>query len=133
MPEPENPNPNPDAPGTNPQEPGQDADVFSREYVETLRKENAARRTEVEPLRLALREAYLEKGSAGVLHDPVPWDDAFTDEETGLPDVEKIKAAAEALAQEKPHLARVRGDAGQGFRGEQSDSVDLASMLRQGA
>lgn len=36
-------------------------------------------------------------------------------------------------ADSKPHLGRVRGDAGQGYRGEQSDTVDLAGMLRIGA
>jgi hypothetical protein len=42
-----------------------------------------------------------------------------------------VAAAAEALAAGKPTLARVGGDAGQGFRGEASDAgaFDLAGCL----
>ncbi|WP_051549002.1 hypothetical protein [Nocardioides sp. URHA0032] len=119
-----------------------ESDTFPRSYVEELRAEAAEHRTkarealdEVGPLREALRVAYLKQGTAGVLHDhaDLPWSDEFNDPETGLPDVATIKAAAGALAADKPHLARVRGDAGQGFRGDASDAVDLAHLLRAGA
>jgi hypothetical protein len=115
-------------------EPRNPPDTFPRAYVEQLRAENAARRKEAEqvtPLREALQVAYLRQGCDGILHDPISWSDDFNDDD-GLPDLDKIKAAAEALAAEKPHLARVRGDAGQGFRGDDSDAVDLAELLRAG-
>jgi len=53
----------------------------------------------------------------------------------GMLDAEKIRATAESLADEKPKLARVRGDAGQGQGGDESEagSVDLAGLLRTGA
>ena len=51
------------------------------------------------------------------------------------PDADKIRAAAEALAAEKPTLARVGGEVLQGHRGDESDagSVSLADMLKAGA
>ncbi|MCW2783471.1 MAG: hypothetical protein JWR35_3922 [Marmoricola sp.] len=110
-------------------------DVFPREYVEQLRQEAAEHRKraeKVDSIRDALRAAVLEKGSGDVLHDPLPWDDAY-DDENGLPSADLVRAAAEMLALEKPHLARVRGDAQQGFRGETNEAVDLAGMLRAGA
>lgn len=111
---------------------------FPESYVKELRQEAAENRKkaeQVDSLRAALQTAYLREGTSGVLHDPeaLVWSDDFNDEETGLPDVVKIKEAAEALAEERPWLSRARGDAGQGFRGEQSDSVDLADLLRAGA
>jgi hypothetical protein len=119
-----------------PVEPENEPDTFPRSYVEELRAENAARRKDADqvgPLREALQDAYLRQACEGVLHDPISWSEEFNNPETGMPDPEKIRAAAEALAEEKPHLARVRGDAGQGFRGSESDSVDLAGILRAGA
>ena len=87
----------------------------------------------LDPTRDALRAAICREASNGVLHDVIGWDDAFNDDD-GLPSLEKAREAAEALAVEKPHLGRVRGDAGQGFRGDGSDAVvDLAGLLRAGA
>ena len=117
-------------------EPENEPDTFPREYVETLRQEAAENRKkakDVDTLREALRVAFLKEGSAGILREPIEWSDDFTDSETGLPDAEKIKAAAEALAADKPWLSLPRGDAGQGFRGDDSDTVSLADMLRVGA
>jgi hypothetical protein len=117
-----------------------ESDTFPRTYVEELRAEAAENRRrakeaaeQVDTLRTALQEALCREASAGVLHEPIAWHEDYADEETGLPDVEKVKAAVEALAQDKPWLSRPRGDVGQGFRGEESDAVDLAGMLRQGA
>lgn len=110
-------------------------DTFPRAYVEELRREAAEHRTRAavaDTFRDALRAAVLEKASTGVLAEPIEWDDEF-DGEDGLPDAEKIKAAAEALALEKPWLSRPHGDAGQGFRGEDCGTVDLAGLLRAGA
>jgi hypothetical protein len=111
-------------------------DTFPRSYVEELRAEAAEHRLrakEADRLRDALRTAVLARACDGILHDPLPWSDDF-DGEDGLPDPEKVREAAEGLAAEKPHLARVRGDAGQGFRGDESDAVvDLAELLRNGA
>lgn len=109
-------------------------EAFSKEYVQELREEakkarEKAKRVdffETEVRRLAVREA-----TRGILTDPeaLAWDDSFTDEETGLPDAEKIKSAAEALVQAKPYLARPRGDVGQGkHSGEQG--ISLVSLLR---
>lgn len=123
----------------NPTEPTEDDDLFPRAYVEKLRAEAASHRTtgqearrEALLLREALQSAALREGCAGVLHEPVEWSEDFIGED-GLPDVDRVREAAEALAEDKPHLARVRGDAGQRFRGTESGTVDLADLLRAGS
>lgn len=119
--------------------PDESADMFPRVYVEKLRRQSAVYRTEgqqaqrdVVLLREALQAAALREGCSGILREPVAWTEDFIGED-GLPSVERVREAAETLATEKPHLARVRGDAGQGFRGVESDSVNLAEVLRSGA
>lgn len=114
-------------------------ETFPRSYVEELRAEAAEHRVKskenaesMETFRNAYRAAVLKEATRDVLAEPIPWSDDF-DGENGLPDAGKIREAAEALALEKPQLARVRGDIGQGFRGEQDAPVDLAGMLRAGA
>jgi hypothetical protein len=110
-------------------------DVFPRRYVEALRTENAELRVKgksVDTIRDALRAAVLKQACTGILQEPIPWDDQY-DDDSGLPDPEKIRAAAEDLAEKKPWLSRPHGDAGQGFRGGQSDTVNLADLLRSGA
>ena len=74
----------------------------------------------------------LKDETAGVLAEPLVWSDEY-DGEDGMPDAEKITQAAEALALEKPHLARVNGQIPLGPQGDESDTVSLAGMLRQGA
>lgn len=126
-----------------PQEtPENEPETFSREYVQQLRQEAAEGRTKakeheelaskLDSIATAYREALCREASAGVLHEAIQWDDAFNGED-GLPDVEKIREAVGKLADEKPWLSRPRGDVGQGFRGQESDSVNLAGILRAGA
>lgn len=115
----------------------EEPDTFPRAYVEQLRQEAAENRKKAEQvstLREALHAAYLRLGTQGILHDPeaLAWSEDFTGED-GLPDVERIRAAAEALAEAQPWLSRPRGDVGQGYRGETSDAVSLADLLRVGA
>jgi hypothetical protein len=133
------PAPTPEAPEKGSGGPERDSDVFDRKYVEELRRESAEHRMkakEADEKLTAFRDAYraalLREASAGVLHDPIGWDDSFEGED-GLPDPEKMRAAAEALAEAKPWLGRPRGDVGSGYRGEQPDTVDLADLLRAGA
>lgn len=106
-----------------------------------VREEAAKRRValrEVEAERDALttqvRSLALKLGAGDYLSDPsvLPWSDEFTDDEGNI-DQEKISEAAEAYALAHPHAAKVRGDAGQGYRGESPSGVDLAAMLRASA
>lgn len=115
----------------------QEPDTFPREYVENLRREAAEHRTgrtaaeeRSEAALSRLRLAAIHSATRDVLADPtdLQWSDDMTDEE-GWPDAEKISAAASALVEAKPHLGRVRGDVGQGFRGGEQ-GVSLAEALR---
>ena len=114
--------------------------VESRTYTEaeyaSLKDEsikNRKRAAMADNLREALQIAYLEKGTTGVLVDAgdLAWTDEFNDPESGLPDVDRIKEAAEALVADKPHLGRVRGDAGQGVRDQSVQNGDIHGLLRQ--
>lgn len=67
------------------------------------------------PLTTALRAAAIRQHASG---------------ESGMPDIDKITATAEALLVAKPPPGRVRGDAGQGYWGEDSGTVDLGGPLR---
>ena len=113
------------------------ADMFPREYVEELRSEaksNRERATEataaLERIQGAYRALAVSQAVSGVLADAtdLPWSDDFLDE-NGLVDSEAVKAAAEELAAAKPHLARARGDAMQGFRADEKP-FDLAELMR---
>ena len=75
--------------------------------------------------------ASIEAASAGILYDPsdLPVSEDFLGED-GLPDITKIRAAAEELASRKPHLARPRGSAGQGARSPAEPAFSLAGMSR---
>lgn len=112
-------------------------DTFPREYVEQLRKEAAEHRTgrtaaeeRSDAAMSRLRAAAIHSATREVLADPsdLRWDDSMADE-GGWPDAEKITAAATALVEAKPHLGRVRGDVGQGYRGGEQ-SVSLVEALR---
>ena len=126
--------------GTEPPEDGRtDDETFTAEYVKGLRDEAAQNRVKAkraDDLETALREAVVSKVAGPILQDPstLPWADELADEH-GMPNPDAIREAAEALAANKPHLARVGGDVLQGHRGEESDAgaVDLAGMLRAGA
>lgn len=91
-----------------------DTDAQDDEPAEDL---DAARLRGDNLYELLLRRS-IEQGTAGVLTDPASLsrDADLYDDETGLPDVEKIRAAAVALADAKPQLAPVAGNIGQGVR-----------------
>lgn len=102
-------------------------DMYSREYVNDLRQENAKYRTrakEVDSLKVRLFEALVK--ADGRLQDAtdLPFDEALLD--AGLED------AITALIEAKPHLKarRVQGDIGAGKRGSSSDQFDLLGAIR---
>lgn len=110
-----------------------EAEAFSRSYVEALRAENGKHRTRAKSLSEKLISAYAAQ--TGRLHDPT--DLAATDDllgEDGVPDPERIKDAVEGLIKAKPHLARIRpvGNVGQGSttEGTTDGAGAFASMLR---
>lgn len=114
-----------------------EGEVFSAEYVKTLRDENAAARVKAkrsDELEAALRTAVIASATSKILVDPedLPWSDDLADAE-GMPNPELIREAATALVEKRPHLGRIQGSAGQGYRGESSDAVDLAGLLRMSA
>lgn len=113
------------------QEQQPETDTFTREYVQELRDESAARRVQareaqeaMEPLQQRLFAALVER--TGLLADPsdLPFDAALLEDETAL------QAAVEGLIETKPHLAsrRVGGDVGQGRTGTKDD-FSLAGMM----
>lgn len=112
-------------------------ETFDREYVEELRRENAAARVRAkraDTLAAALATSYAEL--AGRLADStdLPYSPDLCDED-GVPDEQKVRAAVDALLERKPHLASRRpvGDVGQGARPGEPDGVSLAGLLRAGA
>lgn len=113
--------------------PGAQADTFTREYVEGLRKENADHRTKAKAAeeradQLAHRLHAALVRANGTLVDP----DALGFDPEHLEDDEKLSAAIEALTEAKPYLKarKVSGDAGQGNRGSADNGVNLLSLLR---
>lgn len=125
-------------------EPESDSETFPREVVERLRAENADRRTaareaegRAESLAGRLLRSEVERAASAILAAP---DEllAHTDPtellgEDGYPDVDRIVAAAEFLAEERPHLAARRfAEVDQGARAT-SSGFDLASALRTAA
>ena len=118
----------------------QEPKTYDEAYVKGLRDEAAQNRVKAgraTDLETALREAVISKVAASILQDPstLEWTDEFNDPESGMPNPEAIRDAAEALAADKPHLSRVGGETLQGHRGEDSDAgeVNLAGLLRAGA
>jgi hypothetical protein len=114
-----------------------DDQTFTLEYVKKLREENAASRIKAaraDTAETRLRALAIEQAVSEVLMSPddLSWDAAYADAD-GYPDHDKILAAAEVLVARKPHLARVRGDVGQGQRGDVVPAVSLSGLLRAGA
>ncbi len=107
MPEPETPEPV--TPEVDPETPDDAPEIRS------LRDEAARRRVEArtatdraEALGRRLMTATVERAAGGILEDVTDLPDgAYTDEE-GYPDEAAITAAAEALIEAKPHLAKRR-------------------------
>lgn len=108
-------------------------DTFPREYVESLRKENAdyrnrAKAAEGQADDLARRLHTTLVTATNRLENPadLPYDAMH------LEDPEHLKAALDALLADRPYMAKrvVNGDAGQGNRGGADTGVNLLEMLR---
>ncbi|AUH69794.1 MULTISPECIES: hypothetical protein [Gordonia] len=114
--------------GDDPEKPDDDADTFSREYVEKLRQENGKYRQRAQRAdELAHRLHRALVAADGRLQDPTDLDyaDDHLDE-----DGSRLREAIDDLLQRKPHLAARRpiGDVGQGAT-SQSREVDLLGIL----
>lgn len=111
--------------------------VYDEVYVQNLRDEAASHRVKAKrsaDAETRLHELAIAQAVSGILMsaDDLNWSDDYTDE-AGWPDESKIIAAAEALVARKPHLARVRGDVGQGQHSDVPPAVSLGSLLRERA
>lgn len=113
-------------------------DSFPRDYVTKLREEAAESRTAAKAASERGDELFelllyrtAEQATAGILHDPsdLPREGDYLDDETGFPSADKIRAAAEALAEAKPWLARPRGDVSQGAHPVNED-VSFGDLIR---
>lgn len=109
----------------------EDQDMFPRDVVEKLRRENAAARTKAkdrDTLAQRLHRVLVEQ--TGRLADPtdLPFDEAH------LADPEALTAAIDELLTRKPHLAArtFHGNIGQGATTGPA-SIDLAAILRHNA
>ena len=116
-------------------EPDPAAETFPRNYVDKLRRQNAEHRKRAtaaaeETDRLA-RALFTERVAAlGLLADPT--DLAYDADVLDSPDA--LRAAAEALLADRPHLRtrRITQRVGQGIP-PAADTVSLAAILRQRA
>jgi hypothetical protein len=118
---------NPDGPDleSDPAEP----EVFPRQVVEDLRKENGKYRQRAQQADTLATRLHAELVRAtGRLADPS--DLAFDEDHLGDPD--KMAAAIDELLEAKPHLASRRpvGDIGQGHRGAASQPFSLLQTLK---
>ena len=126
--------PEPD-PAADEPEPDPAAETFPRNYVDKLRRQNAEHRKRAtaaaeETDRLA-RALFTERVAAlGLLADPT--DLAYDADVLDSPDA--LRAAAEALLADRPHLRtrRITQRVGQGIP-PAADTVSLAAILRQRA
>jgi hypothetical protein len=114
-----------------------DADTFSKEYVQRLRDEAAAHRVKAKRVDVVTQRLVTAMAAqTNRLADPtdLTYSDDLLDDD-GLPDESKVAEAIEQLLATKPHLASRRphdSDVGQGAQPE-SDTLSLADLLRQGA
>ena len=124
----------------------EEPDTFPREVVERLRQEAAERRTaartaeeRAERLQERLVAAGVALHARGALEDPTDLlahvDAAELVDDDGAPDAERIRAAAAALVERKPHLGprRPTGNVDQGARTAAPPPFDLSEVLRQAA
>lgn len=113
-----------------PEEPQSDEpDMFPRQVVEDLRKENGKYRQRAQQTDALAARLHTELVRAtGRLADPtdLPFDAEHLD------DPDKLVAAIDELLEAKPHLAtrRPTGDIGQGQRGPASGSFSLLDTLK---
>jgi hypothetical protein len=128
--------PEPETPPSEDHSPaGREPETFPAAYVKQLREEAAAHRVKAQradDLSARLLTSVVQNVTGDLLRSAsdLPEADYLTEE--GLPDEAKIRAAAEQLISERPWLARVRGDVGQGPRVE-PQNVSLGSILREAA
>lgn len=119
----------PDLESGNPEgsEPESDPDVFPREVVEELRRENGKHRQRAQKVARRLHTELVR--ATGRLADPtdLPFDESHLD------DVESLTTAIDELLARKPHLAsrRPTGDIGQGNRGSTSEPFSLLGLLKE--
>lgn len=116
-------------------------DTFDRDYVEKLRAEAAEHRVKAKDAQDALdasvsayRALAVQHAASGILSRPdaLGWRDDWLGDD-GAANLDAIREAATQYAHDYPHVAVVAGDVGQGYRGEDTGSADLASILRAGA
>lgn len=104
---------------------GESGQFFTRDYVDSLRKENAGYRTKAKEHSQRLHTELVR--ATGKLADPtdLPYS------EDHLTDPAALAAAIDQLIETKPHLrARtISGNVGQGQQ-DTSANVDLAALLR---
>lgn len=113
----------------NDSEPSTDnAEMFNREYVESLRKESAGYRTKAKEHSQRLHTELVRH--TGKLADPtdLPFD------ENHLSDPDALVAAVDALIEAKPHLkARtITGNVGQGVRDTATAEPSIIGLLNSG-
>lgn len=120
-----------DTPDVTPEgsDPESDPDVFPRQVVEDLRKENGKYRQRAQQADTYAQRLHTEMVKAtGRLADPtdLPFD------EDHLADAGNMVAAIDALLEAKPHLASRRpvGDIGQGQRGSTAQPFSLLQTLK---
>lgn len=130
-----------DQSGTDDDAEGQDDEnggTFSRTYVEKLRRESQGYRERAKLGDTALSrltESTMKEVTNPILIDPsdLEYDEESMSDDEGFPDPEKIKDAATALVEKKPHLGkRPKGNIGQGTRSSE-DGFNLAGILRSRA
>lgn len=109
----------------------EDQDMFPRDVVEKLRRENAAARTKAkdrDALAQRLHRVLVEQTGRLADATDLPFDEAH------LADPEALTAAIDELLTRKPHLAArtFHGNIGQGATTDPA-SIDLAAILRHNA
>lgn len=109
-------------------------DSFSRAYVEQLRaeaKEARQKAQRMDYLATEVRRLAIKEATRGILADPeaLVWSDKYETED-GLPNHDRLRVAAEALATVRPWLSRPRGDVGQGQHGDVDQALSLSELLR---
>ncbi|MFV8237458.1 MULTISPECIES: hypothetical protein [Mycobacteroides] len=120
--------PDPIAPENDSEPLTNDTGQFSREYVESLRKENAGYRTKAKEHGQRLHTELVRQ--TGKLADPtdLPFD------ENHLSDPDALVAAVDALIEAKPHLKarKVTGNVGQGVRDIATAEPSILGLLNSG-
>ena len=109
----------------------EDQDMFPRDVVEKLRRENAAARTKAkdrDALAQRLHRVLVEQTGRLADATDLPFDEAH------LADPDALTAAIDELLTRKPHLAArtFHGSIGQGATTDPA-SIDLAAILRHNA